>query len=69
MLNLTAKTAGFNKLWLVFSGWFFYNALYLGLINTDLKTLAGYFPLFAQVGLDIVVTVSVLYLYKTVPEK
>ena len=44
--------------------WFFYNCAYLVLINTDMRTEAGYFALFGQVSLDILISIYSFILYK-----
>ena len=48
---------------------FFYNGSYLLLINSDLKIEAGYFALFGQVGLDIIISIFSFKLYKNTQEK
>lgn len=49
---------------LIFLIWFFYNSAYLALINVDVGIKAGYFVLFGQVSLDIIICVYSFILYK-----
>lgn len=50
----------------VFFIWFIYHAIYLTLISRELTAWAGYFPLVAQVGLDIAVVCFSFVIHKKI---
>lgn len=50
----------------VFFIWFIYHAIYLALVSKELTAWAGYFPLIAQVGLDIAVVCFSFFLHKKI---